>query len=95
MNKLFAVTLFALITANAQAALRCEHGIADRGDRTSEVLAKCGAPVSQAVTGYILDKEGHEQFQKAEWVYGPSNGGMMYYLQFEGERLKRVDSKRN
>jgi hypothetical protein len=95
MKKLLAITLLALITANAQASLRCENGIADRGDRTSEVLAKCGAPASQAVTGYILDKHGNEKFQKEEWVYGPRNGGMLYFLQFEGERLVRIDSKRS
>ena len=94
MKKLLLSALLALVTAEAHAAtLRCEHGIVDRGDRTSEVLQKCGSPVSQAVTGYILDKNGNEQFQKEEWVYGPRSG-MMYFLQFEGERLVRVESKR-
>lgn len=94
MKKQLAIALLALITTNAQASLRCENGIADRGDRTSEVLAKCGAPASQAVTGYILDKDGNEKFQKEEWVYRPNNGNMLYFLEFEGERLVRIDSKR-
>jgi hypothetical protein len=94
MKKLLLSSL-ALLAVQAQAAtLRCEHGIADRGDRTAEVLQKCGAPASQAVTGYTFDKNGNQQYQKQEWVYGPQSGGMLYFLQFEGERLVRVESKR-
>jgi len=94
MKKLLITSLLALVAIEAHAAtLRCEHGIADKGDRTTEVLQKCGTPVSQAVTGYTFDSNGKEQHQKEEWVYGPRSG-MMYFLQFEGERLMRVESKR-
>ncbi|WP_187804581.1 DUF2845 domain-containing protein [Aquipseudomonas alcaligenes] len=94
MYKLLLATLISLTSLTAHASLRCDNGIASEGDRTSEVLSKCGAPVSQAVTGYTYDDEGHREFQREEWVYGPKNG-MYYFLQFEGERLKRVESKRH
>ncbi|WP_252272822.1 DUF2845 domain-containing protein [Pseudomonas subflava] len=95
MNKLLLASLLVVVASNAQAAtLRCENGIADRGDRTSEVLRKCGTPVSQSVTGYVLDNNGNHKFVKEEWVYGPRSG-MIYFLQFEGERLVRVNSKRS
>jgi hypothetical protein len=88
-------SLLTLVAIQASAAtLRCENGIADKGDTTSEVLQKCGTPVSQAFTGYAVYRGGKEKYEKEEWVYGPSEGGMLYFVQFEGGRLMRVDSKR-
>jgi len=95
MYKPLLISLLILASSQAQAAtLRCENGIADRGDRTSEVLRKCGAPASQAITGYTLDSKGNRRFAKEEWIYSFRNG-MTYFLQFEGERLVRVESKRS
>ncbi|HSC84217.1 MAG TPA: DUF2845 domain-containing protein [Pseudomonas sp.] len=94
MHKLLLVSLFGLTSLDAHASLRCDNGIASEGDRTSEVRTKCGEPVSQAVAGYRYDDNGNREFQLEEWVYGPRNG-MLYFLQFEGERLKRIESKRN
>lgn len=94
MRKSLLTALLVLTSLHAQAAtLRCEHGIADKGDRTSEALQKCGTPVSQVVTGHTLDRNSKVQYIKDEWVYSRDNG-MLYFLQFEGERLVRVDSKR-
>lgn len=54
MRKPLLTALLVLTSLHAQAAtLRCpNHGIADKGDRTTEVLQKCGTPVNQAVTGH-------------------------------------------
>ncbi|MEO4046158.1 DUF2845 domain-containing protein [Pseudomonas sp. CAU 1711] len=94
MKQLLLISLLCIASLQALATtLRCEHGIADKGDRTSEVQQKCGTPVSQAVTGHTLDRNGKVQYVKEEWVYSRENG-MLYFLQFEGERLVRVDSKR-
>ena len=91
---LFGLTL-ALAASQASAAdtLRCGSQLVSVGDRSSEVLQKCGTPVSQAVTGHTLDRNSKVQYIKEEWVYSRDNG-MLYFLQFEGERLVRVDSKR-
>lgn len=94
MHRLFLAILLCLTSLGASASLRCDNGIASEGDRTSEVRTKCGEPVSQAVTGYTYDHNGNREYQQVEWVYGPKNG-MLYFLQFEGERLTRVESKRN
>lgn len=94
MRKLLLTPLLSLASLNAQAgSLHCEHGIADKGDRSSEALQKCGTPVSQAVAGHTQDHNGNAQFIKEEWIYDDGNG-MLHFLQFEGERLVRVDSKR-
>lgn len=94
MHKLVFATLLIFATGTAQASLRCEHGIASEGDRTTEVRIKCGDPVSQGLTGYTYDENGNREFAQEEWVYGPK-GGMLYFLQFEGERLKRIESRRS
>lgn len=96
MKNLLVSTLLILACAETQAAtLRCAKGIADKGDSFAEVQQKCGAPVSQAFTGYAVYRNGKEQYEKHEWVYGPMQGGMLYFLHFEGRRLLRVDSKRS
>ena len=96
MKKLVVTALLTLICVEAHSAtLRCENGIADKGDSFAEVQQKCGTPVSQAFTGYAVYRNGKERYEKHEWVYGPMQGGMMYFLQFEGRRLLRVESKRS
>lgn len=85
-----------LLAAHSQASLRCEKGIASEGDRTVEVQTKCGTPASNNVVGYVKDRAGNRttEVEVQEWVYGPREGGMMYFLRFEGGRLVRIDSKR-
>lgn len=85
-----------LLAANSQASLRCANGIASEGDRSVEVQAKCGAPVSSNVIGYQKTRIGNrtEEVEILEWVYGPREGGMIYFLRFEGGKLIRIDSKR-
>jgi hypothetical protein len=84
------------LAAESHASLRCEKGIASEGDRTVEVQNKCGSPVSNNVTGYVKTYAGARstEVEVQEWVYGPREGGMMYFLRFEGGRLVRIDSKR-
>ncbi|MBS7662017.1 DUF2845 domain-containing protein [Pseudomonas lalucatii] len=77
----------------AQASLRCEHGLASKGDRTSEVQAKCGQAASRELVGYTENAAGDRELPIEEWVYGPRNG-MYYYLTFQGGRLQRIDSQR-
>jgi hypothetical protein len=85
----------AISTSQASAAdtLRCGSQLISVGDRSSEVLQKCGEPVSRDLLGYKRSANRREEFQVEEWTYGP-NGGMYQYLRFEGNRLKQITSKR-
>lgn len=83
-----------LIATQAQASYRCERNIASEGDRTVEVLNKCGEPASRQLLGYTTDEQGNREMEIEEWVYGPVNG-MKHYLRFEGGRLQSVSSTRS
>jgi len=87
--------VLALCASQAWAAdtLRCGSQLISVGDRSSEVLQKCGEPVSRDLLGYKRSADRREEFQVEEWTYGP-NGGMYQYLRFEGNRLKQITSKR-
>jgi len=89
---LLAMTL-AASHASASDTLRCGSQLISLGDRSSEVLQKCGEPVSRDVLGYKRRANRREEFQVEEWTYGPSNG-MYQYLRFEGNRLRQINSKR-
>jgi hypothetical protein len=91
---LFALALTAA-TGHASAAdtLRCGSQLISVGDRSSEVLQKCGEPVSRDLLGYKRSANRREEFQVEEWTYGP-NGGMYQYLRFDGNRLVQITSKR-
>lgn len=87
------VLAFAASHASASDTLRCGSQLISLGDRSSEVLQKCGEPVSRDVLGYKRSANRREEFQVEEWTYGPSNG-MYQYLRFEGNRLRQINSKR-
>lgn len=87
-----------LLVPHAQAAstLRCQSSLISLQDRTSEVLSKCGEPVTHEFLGYreVVDYYGGiSQVGIEEWSYGPRNG-MYYYLRFEANRLVNIQSKR-
>ncbi|QAX86950.1 hypothetical protein C2E19_25255 [Pseudomonas sp. DTU12.3] len=79
--------------ASASDTLRCGSQLVSLGDRSSEVLQKCGEPVGRDVLGYKRSANRREEFQVEEWRYGPNNG-MYQYLRFEGNRLRQINSKR-
>ncbi|MFJ7797775.1 DUF2845 domain-containing protein [Pseudomonas sp. NPDC096950] len=79
--------------ASAADTLRCGSQLISVGDRSSEVLQKCGQPVARDELGYKRSANRREEFQVEEWTYGPNNG-MYQYLRFEGNRLKEITSKR-
>ena len=84
-----------MLASQALAAdtLRCGSQLISVGDRSSEVLQKCGEPVSRDLLGYKKSINRREEFPVEEWTYGP-NGGMYQYLRFEGNRLVQITSKR-
>ena len=79
--------------ASAADTLRCGSQLISVGDRSSEVLQRCGEPVSRDLLGYKRSANRREEFQIEEWTYGP-NGGMYQYLRFEGNRLVQITSNR-
>jgi len=95
MMRRLAGLVLALSASQAWAAdtLRCGSQLISVGDRSSEVVQKCGEPVSRDLLGYKRSADRREDFQVEEWTYGP-NGGMYQYLRFEGNRLKQITSKR-
>ncbi|MGX5218198.1 MULTISPECIES: DUF2845 domain-containing protein [Pseudomonas] len=77
-------------------SLRCGSALVTTDDTTSEVSAKCGEPVSRDFLGYkqIVDSFGYtNEVAIEEWAYGPRSG-MYHFIRFEGNRLKRITSKR-
>lgn len=82
--------------SQAASTLRCQSNLISLNDRTSEVQAKCGDPVTREFLGYheVIDYYGgSHQVAIEEWSYGPRNG-MYYYLRFEGNLLVKIESKR-
>ncbi|MFJ4197303.1 DUF2845 domain-containing protein [Pseudomonas sp. NPDC089534] len=96
MNRKWLIALLLALAAGqayASDTLRCGSQLVSLGDRASEVLQKCGEPLSRDLLGYKRSANRREEFQVEEWTYGPSNG-MYQYLRFEGNRLKQINSKR-
>lgn len=97
-TSLLLMTLTLLGSASAQAAStwRCDSSLVSLNDSSAIVQSKCGAPVSQALVGYVERRDDYgftHELAVEEWIYGPRNG-MYHYLRFEGNRLVRIDSKR-
>ncbi|MCE0464740.1 MULTISPECIES: DUF2845 domain-containing protein [Pseudomonas] len=84
-----------LVASQAPAAdtLRCGSQLISVGDRSSEVLQKCGEPAARDDLGYKRSVNRREEYPVEEWTYGP-NSGMYQYLRFEGNRLVQITSKR-
>ncbi|MDH4567244.1 DUF2845 domain-containing protein [Pseudomonas sp. BN414] len=74
--------------------MRCGSKLISLGDRTFEVLQKCGEPVHRDLVGYTLGSYDRREFNVEEWVYGPNNG-MLSILTFEGNRLVRIETRRS
>ncbi|WP_373389112.1 DUF2845 domain-containing protein [Pseudomonas alcaligenes] len=87
--------LGALLAGAAQAeTLRCGTQLVSVGDRAFEVERKCGVPAYRDLVGYTLGGYDRRELKIEEWVYGPDNG-MLSILTFEGNRLTRIERKRN
>jgi hypothetical protein len=88
---------FTAIDAQA-ASLRCNSKLISTGDATSDVLSRCGEPVSRSFLGYkqVPGPRYGESMEVAveEWIYGPWSG-MLYFVRFEGNRLSDIQSKRS
>jgi hypothetical protein len=79
--------------ASAATTLRCGSHLVSVGDRSSEVLRKCGEPTARDDLGYKRSVNRREEYPVEEWTYGP-NSGMYQYLRFERNRLVEITSSR-
>lgn len=97
MQKTGQLLLFlALFCGAAQASMRCNGGIIDEGDMTTDVLQKCGQPSHRQATAPALDAYGRVikgAVSVENWVYGPDNG-MSRYLRFIDGKLVEIRSQR-
>jgi hypothetical protein len=92
--KIFSLALLMGCAAFAQAdTLRCGSQLISLGDRSFEVQQKCGEPVYRDLVGYTLGPYDRREFKIEEWVYGPNNGALSI-LTFEGNRLTRIERRR-
>ncbi len=91
------VALVAFSIDDAEAAtMRCANGIVSHGDRSAQVLEKCGEPASREVFPPALDEFGNIVQGAATvelWTYGPNNG-MYQHLRFIDGRLVQIRSQR-
>jgi hypothetical protein len=91
------VALVALsIDAAVASTMRCANGIVAHGERSAQVLEKCGEPASREVFPPALDEFGNivQGAVAVElWTYGPNNG-MHQYLRFIDGRLVQIRSQR-
>jgi hypothetical protein len=49
--------------------------------------------VQRDLVGYALGAYARQELVVEEWLYGPNNG-MLSILTFEGNRLKRIETRR-
>jgi hypothetical protein len=84
-----------MLLANGQLrSMICGGDVTDLGDYKFEVLRKCGEPQIQEVIGYRVNRRGDREMILEQWVYGPRRG-LYYILQFEGGRLKKIETRIN
>ena len=81
-------------TSTLASTFRCGSQLVSLGDRSFQVLKKCGEPVARETVGYTVGEYNHRELHIQEWVYGPNNG-MYHYLRFEGNRLTSIESQRD
>ncbi len=87
--------IFVLASPLSQAeTLRCGSQLISTGDRTFEVERKCGTPVQRDLIGHTLGPYARQELVIEEWLYGPNNG-MFSILTFQGNRLVRIESRRD
>ena len=86
-------SLFFFFTVNTVSPFTCGNDLVSIGDRSFEVLKKCGEPVSKEQIGYTITEDKKRELKIDEWIYGPKNG-YYYYLIFVGNRLVEIKAIR-
>ncbi|MDY0250152.1 MAG: DUF2845 domain-containing protein [Pseudomonas sp.] len=98
MKNLIRIVLCLLLSVTSASSLastfRCGSQLVSLGDRSFQVLKKCGEPIARETIGYTIGEYNHRELHIQEWVYGPNNG-MYHFLRFEGNRLTNIESQRD
>ena len=75
----------------AEASMRCGTALIYEGERSVEVLRKCGEPDQREVTPPSSPQGGGVTVE--QWVYGPRNG-VYRYLRFLDGKLVEIRGER-
>lgn len=73
--------------------LRCSNKLVSLGDRSFEVLEKCGEPASRDQVGYKVGAYDKRETRIEEWIYQQGDDTLSI-LTFEGNRLTGIERKR-
>ncbi len=84
------VLAFSLLPV-AEASMRCGTALIYEGERSVEVLRKCGEPDQREVTPPSSQLGGGVTVE--QWVYGPRNG-VYRYLRFLDGKLVEIRMER-
>jgi hypothetical protein len=79
-----------LLPGLVMAGLRCGTQLALEGDTKSEVLAKCGNPVSLESIG-VREVRG-TYVSVEQWTYAQGAGRFLKILEFHGSKLVSIQS---
>jgi hypothetical protein len=91
---IFPLFIITLIIATNVFAFRCGVHLVQKGDKTFEIIQRCGDPISREAVGYTLSRTGkRRELEIKEWIYGPWDG-YYYYLTFHGTTLVNIESRR-
>ena len=75
--------------------LRCGDRLVELGERTAEVLAKCGAPLTRDRWTETRTHDGKILLVNVEeWVYSADDGSFRRLLRFENGRLRSIEALR-
>ncbi len=95
LTSVLVTAALAVMSTGAMAStFRCGSQLVSLGDRTFQVLKKCGEPIARETVGYTVGENNHRELHIQEWVYGPNNG-MYHILRFDGNRLSRIENQRD
>jgi Protein of unknown function (DUF2845) len=93
IQKLLIPVTAMLLMSGPALAMRCGHDLVSIGDRTAEVLEKCGEPLSIDRWELLRQSSGFFHFQTweqvvvEEWTYNLGAHSFLRVLRFENGRL--------
>ncbi len=87
---LVSVAFFSLTTSADASGMRCKGKLVSEGDSTTEVLLKCGEPLTRETLSVGETDSAHELVER--WVYSKGAGSFLRLLTFQAGKLISVES---